>query len=493
MARYTKKIFIWIPREDKIYRSIWANHVDVSRYVQSAKFTKCANQEVGSFSVTLSNPKGEFSESYVGNEEVELTMGTSPGSTDLKFRGYITKVWPKILNGQNVMVLTGQQMGGRLMDFIVSESYSAVAASEVITELMGTYAEDFTVVNVATCTIPVTVNWVDKPLWDCIQEILGLVGYDAYVDDDSDLHFFESGSVENLDEAIVISNYKTMEYFGGNIAEVKNKLSFIGQTDEGLPIISTAEDADSISTYGQRESVIKNTRANTSTEVDAKATALTAENKDPTIRGKFITNQMLLTLKPADSIWVSLPPQQIHDEYIVYKYSHVFPECRTEVQFQQEQTIVTILKARVNTEHRIENISSTAGYHYSWAFPFDDDETDIFELSDSQVTAGALTLATGKTSGSMTTTTKSTSSSPGVITSCRLKVSGVNLDNCTYTVSLDGVNDDAVVPEEDYVAGSVTTASDFIHSGASISIDVSLEQVGGLDPTIESMVLLFDT
>jgi len=490
MARYTKKIFIWIPREDQIYKVIWADHVNISKYVQSAKFTKCANQEVGSFTITISNPRGEFSDSYVGNEVVELTMGITPGPTDTKFRGFITKVWPKVLKGQNVIMLSGQQIGARLMDFIVNKSYSATEASEVIKDLISTYAEDFTTDNVTECTTPITINWVDKPLWDCIQEILTLTGYDAYVDDDSDLHFFESGSVENLDEAIVISNYKTMEYFGGNISEVKNKLSFIGQTTEGLPIISTSEDSASITSYGQREGIIKNTRANTSLEVDSKAIALTSEYKDPTTRGKFITNQMLLTLSPADLVWVSLPPQKIHGEYVVYKYSHVFPECNTEVQFQQEQTIVTSMKARVDTEQRIENISSTIGYHYSWAFPFDDD-TDIQELDDAQVTGGALTIATDKTSGSMITITKNTTLSPGVISSARLKVSGTNLSSCTYKISLNNSDEFTIVPDVDYEYKTTGDYQNF--QGTTIYIKVNLAQAAELNPVINSMVLLFDT
>jgi len=490
MARYTKKIFIWIPRVATMYQSVWIDGSEVTEHILSASFTKAINNEFGNFNIVLANPNGVFSGVYSGNESVEFDMDEEDGST-LRFAGYINKIYPRIIGGRNQLVLTGFQVAGKLGDVYVTTSFTNVAISTILRTLFSEYAPDFTVENISDCDTTATINWDNKSLWDCIGELVTLSGFDFYIDDTSDAHFFESGSVENVYEALVLSNFDKMEYFGDDLTNVKNSVRYFGQTEEGLPIVYKSEDAASITSYGQKELPVKNTKANSSLEVEEKANALKDKHKDPAVRGKFITNQFLLTLKPGDLMWVSIPQHKIHDQYVVHKYTHQIPSRITTVQFKQEETVAKMIKDRVDTEQRIEDVSSTHGLNYSWAFPFDD-ETDLSELDDTQVTGGALTLATGVTSGSMTTITKNTGINPGVLVRCRLKVNGINLDNTTYLVTLDGTHETEVTLDSDYVSGAIPTAPDYIYSGTKIYIKVNLVQAGGLNPKINSMVLLFD-
>ena len=489
MARYTKKIFIWIPREEPIYKSIWVNGVNMAQYVRSARFTQAINTEVGSFEIQLANPGGKFNDSYSGNEEVDFYMSTGTPFA-LKFKGYIQQIMPKILNGRNVLSLTGYQVAGKLMDTLITKSYSNTAISTILTELIVDYAPDFTTTNVATCSTTATINWVNKSLWDCILNLVTLSGYDFYVDNDSDLHFFESGSVENIDEAIVLSNFDKMEYFGIDISEVRNSVSYYGQTEEGLPIVYTAQDATSIADYGQKDKAIPNTRANTTEEVEEMAAAFKDDSKDPVTRGKFITNQLLVTLTPGDLIWVSIPPQSIHGQYVVHKYTHTYPANRTTVQFKQEQTVSKLFKDRIDTEQRIDNIKTTAGMHYSWSFSFDNDD-QIASHSGTRTNEGALKVESGQTSGTMQSITKNINF---IVNKIMVKISGSDLDNVTvYVTANNGVYWLDATPNVEYEAPATLPSppdTSKFYAGNRLKIEVYL---GSATAQVDSLVLLYDT
>jgi len=491
MARYTKKIFIWLPREDTIFKHIFINGADYTNSVKNGTFSKAINSEVGDFFIELFDPDGTFSDSFAVGQEVILTIDEKTDDITRRFRGKIQKIWSKIVGNVNILFISGYHISYQILNKFVTASYSETYSSILSTLI--SEKTDYTITNLDTTTDIYTVNWEEKLLLDCIKQIAIDSGYDFYVDDGGDTHFFESGSVENLDEALVLTNFEKMEYFGDDSLNLKNKVLFSGSTTDGLPIIYTSEDSASIDLYGEREVIIKDAKSNTSVEVENRSASELVVRKNPITRGKFVTNQYLLTLKPGDLIWVSIPSKKIHGQYVVQKLIHSFPNSSTTVQFKEDlSSLSKLLKDRASNTDRIENLPSNHNYHYSWAFPFDD-ATDIAELDDSQVTGGALTLATGQTTGTMTTTVKNTASSPGVIAQVRLKVSGTNLDNCTYVVSLDNLNEKTVTPDSDYIAGSIEAAANFIHSGVTMYIKVNLAQVAGLNPVINNMVLLFDT
>ena len=95
MARFKKKIFIWIPRVETMYQSVWINNEDVTSSIINASCTRAINTEFGDFNITLANPNGLYSESFTGNEPVEFNIDELDGST-IKFKGYINNYsWSK--------------------------------------------------------------------------------------------------------------------------------------------------------------------------------------------------------------------------------------------------------------------------------------------------------------------------------------------------------------------------------------------------------------
>ena len=89
MARYTKKIFIWIPREATIYKHIFINGAEYTNSVRSSSFTKPINGEVGYFSIELYDPTGAFSDTFSVGQEVVLYIDEESDDLTVRFKGTI--------------------------------------------------------------------------------------------------------------------------------------------------------------------------------------------------------------------------------------------------------------------------------------------------------------------------------------------------------------------------------------------------------------------
>jgi hypothetical protein len=492
MAIISKKIFIWLPRRAAINYSIIVDSEDVTAYITTGtEFARAMNSDTGTFEINLLDPE-KYNNKWVGGETVYLLMDEDDAGT-VRFKGKVQKVWPRSLDGgRNVLTLSGAHISSDLINKSVTVEYTNEEYSDMIKDLIDDYT-DFTVTNVATTTAVGTVTWEDTDLLDVIKNITEISGYDLYIDNSADTHFFRSGSIENAMEALVTTNLSRMEYFGTDTAEVLNTVIYKGQTDEGLPIVYTATDSSSVTAYGQQEVPVKDTKARTSDEVKLLAESERDRRKSLVTSAKFYTNQLFVTLEPGDKIWISLPQRGIHNQYIVTKFAHRFPEKTSVLQFEEEKTISRSFKNRKEAEKSIEPVLDTGGLGYSWAFPFDDITTNVSSAASVTVVSGALKLLGSATTGTLITTLKDVR--PLIAAQCILKASGQDLDASTFEVSLNGGETyKAVSLETLYHADPNVSAADFIQSGNELQIRVTLtSNASNPIPKIGSMVLLYDT
>jgi len=78
----------------------------------------------------------------------------------------------------------------RLNKELVTETYEDKTVNYIIADMIDTEAEEFTYNNV-DCGITIDFIAFDrKPLFEALEELAGLVGYDFYVDYERDVHFF---------------------------------------------------------------------------------------------------------------------------------------------------------------------------------------------------------------------------------------------------------------------------------------------------------------
>ena len=85
----------------------------------------------------------------------------------------------------------------------VTKSYTNTEVSVILKDIIATYTTGFTVVNVNTTTTTTTIGWEDAPMWKVYIDLCNESGFDLYVDNTYDFHFFESNTIENIQEAII--------------------------------------------------------------------------------------------------------------------------------------------------------------------------------------------------------------------------------------------------------------------------------------------------
>ena len=105
-----------------------------------------------------------------------------------------------------------------------------------------------------------------------MQDLCHSASFDAYIDSSLDCHYFESGTVDNSTEAVVHdSNLIEVGDFAQDFSLIKNRIIVYGAEIEGLPLIKTAEDSDSISDNGVKELIIQDTNIRTETQCQERA------------------------------------------------------------------------------------------------------------------------------------------------------------------------------------------------------------------------------
>ncbi len=460
--------FHWVPREATSEFDLKIDSVSIKTKIWGAECTRALCPEIGYFKIILDNNNEEYSGVYSGGETVEFSMDFSDGTT-LRFKGLIDKVFSKYDQGKGfTLELAGNHVSGGLLTLTVTESYSGDSTcDEILKDLGNTYLTGYTYTNVSSSLVSPTVNWNNKPFWECIFDLCKLAlasgRFDAYVDDDLDFHFFEENSIENNDEAIVWNDTMiNTEGLGTQSLTQRNKIIVYGEAG-GLPVIST-------SGTGDKEEVLFDSKTN---KIDMAselgAAELILKNQTP-VEGK--ANAFILpSLSPGDKIWITNPNFKIQGQYKIYKFTHKFPIERTECFIQTSRQLPHLFKKRIENELALQTVTNPFKMKntlISLVF----DSSDEITTKDSNVTIsdGIIKLSSG-VEGTFTVTMSSNSA----ITSIHLQVKGSALVGTKYEFSTDGGETPSTIDPDLEIS---------VPSGTSIWLRVSLNSA---DTEIDSL------
>lgn len=433
MPRRKTPGFIWIPREKNTKYSIEIDGVDVTTEVINSEWTRSIIGLECPCKLTLIDTEGKYAELYTGGEVIELFLDFGDGTTS-QWKGKLDQ--PKRKFGDAYfMELVGSHFQSDLLDITVTESYDgSKTADTVYKELVDTYLTGHTYTNVTSSSTLITIKWDNKPLWDCISDLCGLAGYDAYLDSDKDHHFFEQESIKNTVEALVWNdNMLEIIEFGNDTVDVKNRIIVYGEDDTGLPVIYQTDDTTSQSTYGIKEQVIKDTSIKTYDEAKSIGDTELASQKDTANKGEILSI-ILPDIYPGDMIWITNPVQQINDQFRIVKYTHKLPIEQTTVIIAREKTIPQLFKDRKKSELQLQKITNPNKMTNSYNFPFNDYNYIDTTLSSSiTIASGNLKVSTGSV-GTMISEKRDTSTA---VTYVHLSVIGDALSGTTYEISTD--------------------------------------------------------
>ena len=429
--------FIWIPQKYTPAYDVKIDGVSVLSDVYDVEFNLPVTEKTGQFEIILDNNHEEYSDAYSGGETVQIYLDNDQGNT-LKFTGYIEHAKQKFGNKGSIISIEGSHVAGKLLERTVTESYVDQELSVIFKDLMDTYATGFSydAGDIIASTTTATLNFNNKPLWECFIDLCTIGEYDCYIDNDSKAHFFPKNSIECVDDAVVFSdNHLETTGLGENIVPVKNKVIVYGNTDSEIPIVYTVEDTTSQASTYLKETVIRDSKINTYEEAKARGDAELAILKDPMMKGKTIS-LALYYLNPGEKMWISLPPQKIHNKYRVTNITHLIEsgyattECEVE---DSVQSVPKYFRQRLSKEIAMEDINNPNKMEYSYNFTFDD-ETNIATLSNMEVSEGYLRVTAGQSSGSVTSSART---APANITSIELRVVGEGLADAAFKISVD--------------------------------------------------------
>lgn len=430
---------VWIP---PVYTTNWRMTIersdgsvdDITDIVTRAEIVDGVTEGIGSFHIEFPNPNETYTGVYTGMEIFRYYSEYSSGTpSTLTFRGRVEK--PSYKN--STVILDGRSEARFVVDKDVTKEYIGVDASTIVLDLFSTYGESrFTTTNVAASTsVLITVSWKEKAFNKCMEDLCVATGYDWYIDHSLDVHFFESGTRQNPDDAIVHeNNLLDVGDFADDVTFVRNEVRVYGANFEGVQVLYTARDTTSQGTYGVQVLKINDDNITTYEQAVTLGDALLADSINPPKIGE-VKGFILATIQPGESIRLSAPYDNLpFNYYVMRSYRHEFD---VDVGFS---TTITInreprkfhraYKERVEAENRQQDTSSNPeGLDYSYTFLFDTDEGTH---DDTIITNGVLTLQTGATSGSWVSGIRTTSTN---VNRVYVHATGQTLNGVTIEVS----------------------------------------------------------
>jgi hypothetical protein len=409
---------------------------DISDSISMAEFEDNITESVGRFEIAIWNPNEDYTNAWTGNEIVRYYKDYAATATTLRFRGRVEKP-SKRFNKINVK---GRSEGKRMFGVTVTEAFDDIETSVIATTLFSTYLPTFTTTNVNVSTTNLTVNWFQKPLFECMKELASAAGFEFYVDSALDLHYFETGSVDNTTEAIVHDqNLLDIEDFTPDLTLIRNRVIVYGAITEGVQVIATAEqktgDYGTDNTdFGVQEEIINDENITDETTAQDVADFELARLKDPPNVGK-VKGWQLATLQPGERIRISSPNDGFDGSFYnttgyVDKLDVVETGIlSTSVFVNKEPRMVShILKDRVEQENRKKSTTiNPEGMRFSYNFLF---QSDTGTHNNTEITNGVLKPTAS--SGTWISPSRSLSSN---ITEAYLIMNGETLTGATVSVS----------------------------------------------------------
>ena len=500
MSTITENGFIIIPR---VFSPEWKVTItrtdgtidDVTNDLMYCKYSLLATEGIGDFEVRVDNTDEKYGNLYTGTEIVKIYLDNSSIAVTERFRGKIEKIQKKYSNGHFQISFTGRHVSKELLEILVSKSYSNIEASVILTNLISNYLGGgsqpgpYTSANVTNSGVNITIDFVDKPFWDCVRDLCNLSNCDCYVDKDKDFHFSTRNSILNTSEVVWVGEIIDSTGLGDTTFDIRNRQRVYGVDNSGLPIVYTSDDTISQVTYGIIEGpLISDNSIKTIEEAKKRADGELVLYKEKKFQGDVIVYGFP-DVNAGEKIWVSLTEQKIHSTYRILQITQEFGHD-VDVGFKSsikiEKPIKDITYVIRDAQNSISGKDKSKSLNpdqlkFSYNFPFDD-SSNIENAIDCSVVDGKLILNTGKTYGIMTSVSLNT---PDTITQVEINYVGNYLDQCIFEISANNGDNWTLVSK------NIITDIIISKQGSSLKARITLNQSNDMTPEIESFVLLY--
>jgi hypothetical protein len=148
-------------------------------------------ERAGSFSVDLPFRFDEDVSRFVVGSDVQINQNGHI------FRGWVIKPPVKRNGAVKVVTLVGSDYTAKTQKIVVTESYTDVAINDIVNDLFIKYVPWATRNNIKLNSRLLTIRFPDVYLWDAMEQICGLCGFEWFIDENLDINFFETANTVN--------------------------------------------------------------------------------------------------------------------------------------------------------------------------------------------------------------------------------------------------------------------------------------------------------
>ena len=437
-------VYVWIPpkfspiHKIEIFDGITAT--DVTDIVIEGEYIDGVTETIGSFSFQIDNSNETYTNLFNTYDQIRIYLDYGATASTRRFIGLIERISKK----EHTLVITGRGTAAKFSGKNVTYAATDTARSTILSEIIAKYfSADLTTNNLETDSGLATVSYSDKPWQEVIEEICQAGGRDSYTDKDSDFHYFESGSRLNITEAVVHeSNLISVGDFSPDASNIFNKIKVYGLEVGGFPLIATASDSASQTTYGVKELKIDDKNITTVSQAQARADYELSLQKDPPTVGE-VTSLGLPTILPGEMIRISDPQNGLNPNYyaiqkFIHKFSNDSPMMTILTIKKERSTIPNILKKRIKFETDITISNNPNEHDFSEIYDFNSDTGthSNTEIEINSVTGKGVLKTDGASTGTWTSPTLNLSSN--LSGSSDIKFEGTDISSVQVHISTDG-------------------------------------------------------
>ena len=395
----------------------------------------------GQFEFKIDNSDEAYTSAWTGGEIVRYYSDYATTATTIRFKGEIEKPSKR----SNNIVVKGRSRALRFANITVTKSFSNTETSAILASIINSYGQGvFTTTNISASTTSLTVNWVQKPFFDCVNELATAAGFDFYIDASDDWHYFSSGSITNTTDAFVHdSNINEVGEFTPDLSQQRNRVIVYGAEQEGTQIIYTKEDTAGIAAGDAiKEHIITDDSITSRTSAKDRAEFEYAKLQELPIIGE-VKGELLATIQPGEKLRVSDPPNGIAPAaYRMVSYKHSIDTeglIETSVKLNKQYKATSqVLKSIIQANNQQQSVSlNPEEMRFAQNYLFDDDSGSH---TNTEITSGNLR----PTAGTGTWTSNTTSLDEGQSLSEVYIVASGNLTGVTFSVSGDGITFESV-------------------------------------------------
>ena len=133
--------------------------------------------KAGSFSLSLPSFSKNIFDKYVLGSDVRIIQ------EDSVFRGWTLNPVKRKSGRLNAVEISGMSYTARTQKILVTENYTSQAISYIVKDLFAKYAPEYNLDSVVDCNKIISIKFSDVFLFDAIEQLANLSGYDWFIDE----------------------------------------------------------------------------------------------------------------------------------------------------------------------------------------------------------------------------------------------------------------------------------------------------------------------